>query len=207
MATVLPTCRYHQGAVYDYHLDTPNGMMEDSPNRTVSVVLYCSRPTDFEQPNHPKGPGGALVFPVASMGRGGIDNFTTIIETMFSRGGFDWPLPAGAPFSFIQPGVREVCDNDSTNGTTIRYAKNGHNVFVPAKPGSAAMFYSHKPHGQIDLGSIHASCPSFHDKWIRATAYRMCTGSCVCIAQCRQRLDIYSSAVGRCCTRPDGGVP
>jgi hypothetical protein len=181
--------------------------MEDSPNRTVSIVLYCSRPTDFEQPNHPKGPGGALVFPVASMGRGGIDNFTTIIETMFSRGGFDWPLPAGAPFSFIQPGVREVCDNDRTNGTTIRYAKNGHNVFVPAKPGSAAMFYSHKPHGQIDLGSIHASCPSFHDKWIRATIACVATGSCVCIAQCRQRLGIYSSVVGRCCTRPDGGVP
>ena len=181
--------------------------MEDSPNRTVSIVLYCSRPTDFEQPNHPKGPGGALVFPVASMGRGGIDNFTTMIETMFSSGGFDWPLPAGAPFSFIQPGVREVCENDSTNGTTIRYAKDGHNVFVPAKPGSAAMFYSHKPHGQIDLGSIHASCPSFHDKWIRATIACVATGSCVCIAQCRQRLGIYSRAVGRCCTRPDGGVP
>ena len=155
--------------MYDFHLDTPNGMMEGSPNRTLSTVLYCSRPTDFEQPNHPRGPGGALVFPVAGMGRDRIDELTTAIETMHSDSGFAWPLPAGAPFAFMQPGVREVCDIDSSNGTALRNI-NGGQVFLPAKPGSAAMFYSHKPHGQLDLGALHASCPSFHDKWIRATA-------------------------------------
>ena len=97
--------RYHFGAVYDFHLDTPNGIMRGSPNRTLSLVMYCTPEVDYdaERMNTSGVHSGDLIFPIAALDR----HVAAKIQQ-----GQEPPadFPAGAPI-VLSLSVREACSD------------------------------------------------------------------------------------------------
>ena len=108
----LEVRRYHHGAIYDSHLDSPAGYMAMSPNRTMSIVLYCSREEDYRQAIEINSTSGNLVFPLAGLPE---DTLRDVAER--------FKLPAVAPLEWLSVKYSRLVRSQVT------YAQRGEHAF------------------------------------------------------------------------------
>ena len=110
--------RYRHLGAYDFHLDTPVGEMFLSPNRTLSVVMYCHDAAEYESAVRKNATSGSIAFPLADLPRAEANE---MLADMVPQG-YD-PQPAGAPI-LLGYGIGDIC-TPGANFVVLRGSREG----------------------------------------------------------------------------------